>query len=170
MINNFKSENGSITVYVLVAMLFLLAIITAKYILANRQLETQVVALDKIRNVYSQPNVSSDDSDSGGGETSSDGIVPPTIDDSNISIPIYNGDAYSYFKTWNQQPYYIYQEGACYVGGKDKKYVLMSDITVNISGYDFYSDLLARKIDFNNHVIYTNDGYYYYGYMQWGNA
>ena len=55
MVHKFKSERGSITVYVLVAMLFLLAIVTGKYLLANRQLESQISALKSIQSVYDRP-------------------------------------------------------------------------------------------------------------------
>lgn len=178
MINRFKNEKGSITVYVLVAMLFLLAVITARYLLANRQLKTQVAALGGIQNVYSKAYAGN----GGGGNTvvpgnnttvDPGGIDAPTYDDANIEIPIYNADAYDYFNQhkndWGSvDPYYIYQEGAYYVGGRGKKYKLMSDISVSESSYDIFYNSFLNSINFNNHVIYPSGGYYYYGYQQWG--
>lgn len=175
MINKLKNEKGSITVYVLVAMLFLLAIVTARYLLANRQLKTQVAALGRIQNVY-------DKAYSGGGDNSGDtgddtklpaGIDAPTVDDANIEIPIYNSEAYDYFNqhkndTRNLEPYYIYQEGKYYVGGRGKKYKLMSDIKVSETSYNIYYNTFLQSINFNNHVIYPSDGYYYYEYQKWG--
>lgn len=175
MINKLKNEKGSITVYVLVAMLFLLAIVTARYLLANRQLKTQVAALGRIQNVYGKAYSGSGDNS---GDTGDDtkfpgGIDAPTVDDASVEIPIYNSEAYDYFNqhkndTRNLEPYYIYQEGKYYVGGRGKKYKLMSDIKVSETSYNIYYNTFLQSINFNNHVIYPSDGYYYYEYQKWG--
>lgn len=178
MINKLKNEKGSITVYVLVAMLFLLAILTARYLLANRQLKTQVAALGRIQNVYGKAYLGSDNN-GGGSRGDNDnnkfpgGIDAETENDPNVAIPIYNSDAYEYFNqhkndTRNLEPYYIYQEGKYYIGGSGKKYKLMSDIKVSESSYNIYYNTFLQSINFNNHVIYPSDGYYYYEYQKWG--
>lgn len=194
MFNKFKSERGSITVYVLVAMLFLLAIVTGKYLLANRQLESQISALKSIQTVYDRPvaddgtvvdspspSTSTSTSPSTSTSTSTspssspaaddvsdpDKINPSTIDDTSVVIPIYNADAFAHFRSGSTTPYYIYQEGAMYVGGSNKKYKLMSDITVDFSQSTLYSDSFLSKIDFNNHAIFTNDTNFYWGYQKW---
>lgn len=199
MFNKFKSERGSITVYVLVAMLFLLAIVTGKYLLANRQLESQISALKSIQAVYDRPvtddgtivdspspstSTSTSPSTSPSTSTSAstspstsapttddtsdpDKINPSTINDTSVVIPIYTPEAFAYFKTGTTNPYYVYQEGALYVGGSNKKYKLMSDMKVNFSQSTLYSDSFLKQIDFNNHAIYTNDDNFFYGYQKW---
>ena len=52
MFDRFKSERGFIAVYLLVVMLILLAIVTGKYLLANKQLESQMGALKNIQDKY----------------------------------------------------------------------------------------------------------------------
>lgn len=182
MFNKFKSERGSITVYVLVAMLFLLAIVTGKYVLANRQLKSQIGALKSIQNVYERPviegetsssnttnttNSTTDPAPSEDDDSEPEKINPLTITDSSIQIPIYNPEAFTYFRSGNTTPYYVYQEGALYVGGYNKKYKLMSDIVVNYNQSTLYSDSFLNRIDFNNHAIYTNDANFFYGYKKW---
>lgn len=190
MVNKFKNERGSITVYVLVAMLFLLAIVTGKYLLANRQLESQISALKSIQTVYDRPvtddgtsadssspltSPSTSPSNSSSTNTSPatddvsdpDKINPSTIDDTNVVIPIYNADAFTYFRSGSTKPYYIYQEGAMYVGGSNKKYKLMSDIKVEFNQSTLYWDSFLSKIDFNNHAIATNDDNFFWGYQKW---
>ena len=49
MFDRFKSERGFIAVYLLVVMLILLAIVTGKCLLANKQLESQMGALKNIQ-------------------------------------------------------------------------------------------------------------------------
>ena len=178
MINKLKNEKGSITVYDLVAMLFLLAIVTARYLLANRQLKTQVAALGRIQNVYGKAYSGSDNngggsSGDGGNNKFPGGIDAPIVDDASVEIPIYNSEAYEYFNkhkkdTENLEPYYIYQEGKYYIGGKGKKYKLMSDIKVSENSQKIYKNKFLKSINFNNHVIYPSDGYYYCGYQSWG--
>ena len=163
MINKLKNEKGSITVYVLVAMLFLLAIVTARYLLANRQLKTQVAALGRIQNVYGKAYSGSDNngggsSGDGGNNKFPGGIDAPIVDDASVEIPIYNSEAYEYFNkhkkdTENLEPYYIYQEGKYYIGGKGKKYKLMSDIKVSENSQKIYKNKFLKSINFNNHVI-----------------
>lgn len=194
MVNKFKSERGSITVYVLVAMLFLLAIVTGKYLLANRQLESQISALKSIQTVYDRPvtddgtvvdspspSTSTSTSTSNSPSTSTspstspaeddvsdpDKINPSTIGDTSVVIPIYNADAFTFFRTGSTKPYYIYQEGAMYVGGSNKKYKLMSDIKVEFNQSTLYGDSFLSKIDFNNHAIATNDDNFFWGYQKW---
>lgn len=190
MFNKFKSERGSITVYVLVAMLFLLAIVTGRFVLANRQLESQISALKKIQTVYERPvtddgtvvaspststspstNVSTSPSFSTSvvedDVSDPDKINPTTINDTSIEIPIYNPDAFSYFRTGNTTPYYIYQEGALYVGGSNKRYKLMTDMKVDFNQSTLYNDSFLNQINFNNHAIYTNDDNFFYGYQRW---
>ena len=181
MFDKLKNERGSITVYVLIAMLFLLAIVTGRYLLANRQLKSQIGALKSIQAVYEKPvveeqngssnttNSTTDPTPSGDDDTDSepDKITPITITDSSIQIPIYNPEAFTYFRSGDTTPYYVYQEGAMYVGGYNKKYKLMSDIVVDFNQSTLYSDSFLNRIDFNNHAIYTNDANFFYGYKKW---
>ena len=190
MFNKFKGERGSITVYVLVAMLFLLVIVTEKYLLANRQLESQISALKNIQTVYDRPvtddgavvdspfpstslstttssNTSTSSSPAADDTSDPDKINPSKIDDTSVVIPIYNADAFTFFRTGSTTPYYIYQEGAMYVGGSNKKYKLMSDIKVKFNQSTLYSDSFLSKIDFNNHAIATNDDNFFWGYQKW---
>ena len=180
MFDRFKSERGFIAVYLLVVMLILLAIVTGKYLLANKQLESQMGALKNIQDKYERTeseeqsnllnvinsttdSILSEDDDT---ESEPNKINPITIKDSSIQIPIYNPEAFTYFRSGNTKPYYIYQEGAMYVGGYNKKYKLMSDIVVDFDQSTLYSDSFLSSIDFNNHAIYTNDDNFFYGYKK----
>ena len=181
MFDRFKSERGFIAVYLLVVMLILLAIVTGKYLLANKQLESQMGALKNIQDKYERTeseeqsnllnvinsttdSILSEDDDT---ESEPNKINPITIKDSSIQIPIYNPEAFTYFRSGNTKPYYIYQEGAMYVGGYNKKYKLMSDIVVDFDQSTLYSESFLSSIDFNNHAIYTNDDNFFYGYKKW---
>lgn len=183
MFDRFKSEQGFIAIYLLVVMLILLAIVTGKYMLANKQLESQMGALKNIQDKYERTeseeqsnllnvinsttdSILSEDDDT---ESEPNKINPITIKDSSIQIPIYNPEAFTYFRSGNTKPYYIYQEGAMYVGGYNKKYKLMSDIVVDFAQSTLYSDSFLSSIDFNNHAIYTNDDNFFYGYKKWQN-
>ena len=51
---------------------------------------------------------------------------------------------------------------------RGKKYKLMSDIKVSENSQKIYKNKFLKSINFNNHVIYPSDGYYYCGYQSWG--
>ena len=179
MFDRFKSERGFIAVYILVVMLLLLVIVTGKYLLANKQLESQMEALRNIQDKYERKEseeqsnllnvINSTLSEEDDTDSELNQINPITITDSSIRIPIYNPEAFTYFRSGNTKPYYVYQEGAMYVGGYSKKYKLMSDIVVDFDQSTLYSDPFLSRIDFNNHAIYTNDDNFFYGYKKWQN-
>lgn len=202
-----KNERGSITVYVLVAMFFLIAIIAGRFILANRQLQSQIASLKQLKTVY-EKNIKDYYTDSNGVDRNETGNVANNTTnnnttnntttnnttannttnnnttnnttDSNIGgypvykdkIPIYNNAALKFFSdsinSNESEPYYIYQEAAFYVGGKEKLHILMSDIHVDVSSSALVdnnstnniSKLVRKSLDFNNHIIYCSDGKY----------
>ena len=49
---NLKNEKGSITVYVLVAVFFLMAILVGRFIIANRNLKVQYDSLSRVKSLY----------------------------------------------------------------------------------------------------------------------
>ena len=183
-----RNEKGSITVYVLVAMLFILAIVFGRYILANRQLQTQVTAIKQVKTIY-EANVKEYDDDtntitspttspttspsisptpsSGGGNSQNEGI---DIEIGTNPVPIYNYNALKYFLDGGTGPYYVYQEGKNYNGGASATFKLYFDITipeqlsriVTTTGYNnrsFSNNYnMLNNLDFNNHCIYTSDG------------
>lgn len=177
-----KREKGSITVYVLVALLFILAIIFGRYLLANRQLQTQLSALKQIKSLYESDvrefrNTHADiPIDDTSGENQGTGNIEIPTDDSN-EIPIYNAETLLYFLSENG-PYYIYQEGKNYVNSSSKEFKLMHDIKLNsfrndivvqrgYNKYQFngaYSSLNSDKLNFNKYVIFTADGYVIFYY------
>ncbi len=187
-----KNEKGSITVYVLVALLFILAIVFGRYLIANRQLQTQLNALKQMKTAYESdvreynngssqtPEISPSSGTGTGNVDIGEGDIPVELDTSN-EIPIYNYEALKYFLDGNTDPYYIYQTGKKYVYDTNKTFKLMADIEIN----KFASDIIAYtasywggyysfineftvlnndRLDFNGHVIYSNNGniYYYY--------
>ena len=187
-----KNEKGSITVYVLVALLFILAIVFGRYLIANRQLQTQLNALKQMKTAYESdvreynngssqtPEISPSSGTGTGNVDIGEGDIPVELDTSN-EIPIYNYEALKYFLDGNTEPYYIYQTGKKYVYDTNKTFKLMADIEIN----KFASDIIAYtasywggyysfineftvlnndRLDFNGHVIYSNNGniYYYY--------
>ena len=183
----FRSEKGSITVYVLVALLFILVIVFGRYLLANRQLQTQLNALKQMKTAYESdvreynngstqaPEISPSAGPGTGEVDIGEGDIVVELDTSNV-IPIYNYDALEYFLDGNTGPYYIYQTGKKYVYDSSKSFKLMSDIEFEAfasdmiaynGSYSFinkYAMLNNNKLDFNGHVIYSNRGevYYYY--------
>lgn len=181
-----KNERGSITVYVLVAMFFLIAIIAGRFILANRQLQSQIASLKQLKTVY-EKNVkdyytdtnSIDRNEIGGPDTNTIDPTPTTPGDYQTfenNIPIYNNEALKFFaeaiESDESEPYYIYQEAAFFIGGKQKQHILMSDIHVDVSSSVLLnlinntnsdkriSELVRNNLDFNNHIIYCSDGRY----------
>lgn len=77
------------------------------------------------------------------------------------NIPIYNGEAFMFFSDnidEKEPKYFIYQEEAYYIGGKDKDYILMSDIYVDKNESELVNwNKLIKRVDFNNHRIFTKD-------------
>lgn len=77
------------------------------------------------------------------------------------NIPIYNEDAFIFFSDnieEDEPKYFIYQEGAYYIGGKDKDYILMSDIYVDKNESELVNwNKLIKRVNFNNHRIFTKD-------------
>jgi len=167
----FKSEKGSITVYVLVAIFFLLAIIAGRFVIANRNLKVQYDSLVKIKNFYETNDKiyveTTDDGEIGGDE--------PTVTE-RPSIYIFNKDALEFFwKNTRTNRFYVYQVGLYYIKDEsarksekdvliqsDDKYVLMSDITLPYT-YDKFSvaqDEFIKKLDFNNHIIQIEKRYF----------
>lgn len=170
-----KNEKGSITVYVLIAMLFILAIVFGRYLLANRQLQTQITAAKQVKTIY-ESNVKEYDNVSVTtnptlipGPTSSSG-PNTTIEIGQNPIPIYNYEALKYFLDGGRGPYYVYQEQKNYYGGVNATFKLCFDITIpeakvviisttnSVNSFQPKYELL-NTMDFGNHVIYSNDGY-----------
>lgn len=77
------------------------------------------------------------------------------------NIPIYNGETFMFFSDnidEDEPKYFIYQEEAYYIGGKDKNYILMSDIYVDKDESELVNwNKLIKRIDFKNHRIFTKD-------------
>ncbi|MCI8290653.1 MAG: hypothetical protein HFJ25_00115 [Clostridia bacterium] len=77
------------------------------------------------------------------------------------NIPIYNEEAFMFFSDnidEDEPKYFIYQEEAYYIGGKDKDYILMSDIFVDKNESELINwNKLIKRVDFNNHRIFTKD-------------
>ena len=130
----FRSEKGSITVYVLVALLFILAIVFGRYLLANRQLQTQLNALKQMKTAYESdvreynngstqaPEISPSAGPGTGGDDIGEGDIAVELDTSTV-IPIYNYETLKYFLDGNTDPYYIYQTGKKYVYDTNKTFI-----------------------------------------------
>lgn len=178
---NFKNEKGSITVYVLVAVFFLMAILVGRFIIANRNLKVQYDSLAKVKSLY-ETNAkryenynNPDDPNNPGGPGGSGGSTQKTHE-----IYIFNHDAFDFFNekfpvgtTSAQKRFFVYQSGIHYILNTASKnseqdvlvedsqkykmtYKLMSDIAVPYSGEEVLEMKIMPKLDFNNHIIYTN--------------
>lgn len=175
---NLKNEKGSITVYVLVAVFFLMAILVGRFIIANRNLKVQYDSLSRVKSLYEtnakryENYINPDDPDNPG--------VPGGSTQKVHEIYIFNHDAFDFFNTEisvdsasNSHRFYVYQSGIHYIlnGGSRKlpsdvlvqdsqkykmKYKLMSDIAVPYSSEDVLKKKIMSNLDFNNHIIYTN--------------
>ena len=180
----YKSEKGSITVYVLVAMLFILALVFGRYLLANRQLQTQITAVSKVKSIY-ESNIKEynngevepepEPSTTNTNTNTTNNTVTPVGDKIEIEvggspIPLYNFDTLKYFLDGDTGPYYIYQEGKNYYISDSTIFKLCFDITIpdsrteilsfSGSSYNFSTKYhILNNLDFNNHCIYTSDGF-----------
>lgn len=174
---NFRSEKGSITVYVLVAVFFLLAIIAGRFVIANRNLKVQYDALAKVKAVYESSNkqypiyVENPEPDN------PDGTI-------NHEIYIFNEEAFNFFNNPSSvKRFYVYQSDIWYISDDSQskaetknreisltntetynfKYKLMSDIKVTSSNASednrssVANSTVCKNLDFNNHIIYTNE-------------
>lgn len=175
-----KSEKGSITVYVLVAMFFLLAIIAGRFVIANRNLKVQYDALAKVKDIYESNDKIYEETTDDNGNT----IVQPT--NPTHEIYIFNKDAFNFFSNDGSSTdtrFYVYQVGLYYIfdesarkestdvliedsigttdeenDGKIKfSYKLMSDITLSVDSNTVLRKKIMDNLDFNNHLIFTSN-------------
>lgn len=171
---NLKNEKGSITVYVLVAVFFLMAVLVGRFIIANRNLKVQYDSLAKVKSLYETNAKRYEeyvDPDDPNGSGSTEGTQREH------QIYIFNREAFDFFngKSTNQTSYCVYQSGLVYVlRAQDMNqnmsncvlvqdsqkykftYKLMSDIAVSYSGEDVLKMPIMSKLDFNNHIIYSS--------------
>ncbi len=160
----FGNEHGRITIYILVIIFFVMIVIMSKYLIVSNELEKERGLLDEARKEYAvqnpeeKPEEKTDDKE-------------PEMDEFNgyevktDDIPVYNSDAFLFFSKYideKESPkYYIYQEDCVYIGGRNKDYILMSDIFIDEDKDEFErKNKLIDKIDFNNHRINLKDEEY----------
>lgn len=179
---NFKNEKGSITVYVLVAVFFLMAILVGRFIIANRNLKVQYDSLSRVKSLYEsnakryENYVNPDDPDNPDNPGGTGGSKQKVHE-----IYIFNHDAFDFFNTelsinnvsGKSYRFYVYQSGIHYILNEGSrllpsdvlvqdsqkykmKYKLMSDIAVSYSSEDVLNKKIMSNLDFNNHIIYTN--------------
>lgn len=149
---NLKNEHGLVSVYVIIIVVFIMIIVIGKLILANNELQSKIKELENVSNNVSE-NIKVENSDDER-EYENKGKVYKN------DIPLYNGDDFMYFSDHMDEEetdeYYIYQEDAFYIGGKSKNYILMSDIYVDKDKSELVNwNKLIRRLNFNNHRIYT---------------
>lgn len=170
---NFKNEKGSITVYVLVAVFFLVAILVGRFVIANRNLKVQYDSLSRVKTLYETnakryENYVDPDNPGGGGGGSTGNVQQEH------PVYIYNKDAFYFFnRKSNETRLHIYQSGLTYIFSEASRvtnedvlvqdsqkytftYKLMSDIAVPASGEDIKNWPIMSKLDFNNHIIYAS--------------
>lgn len=185
---NLKSEKGSITVYVLVAMFFLLAIIVGRFVIANRDLKVQYDSLAKVKNIYESNDKIYEVVTEG--NTVPEPSEPESI---NHEIYIFNKDAFNFFSndgSSSEKRFYVYQVGLWYIfdeaaredekdvliydvdGEQTFSYKLMSDITLSMDSNTVLRKSIINNLDFNNHLIYTSNSTRYWVYYDtsWGEA
>lgn len=160
----FGNEHGRITIYILVIIFFVMIVIMSKYLIVSNELEKERGLLDEARKEYAvqnpeeKPEEKTDEKE-------------PEMDEFNgyevktDDIPVYNSDAFLFFSKYideKESPkYYIYQEDCVYIGGRNKDYILMSDIFIDEDKDEFErKNKLIDKIDFNNHRINLKDEEY----------
>ena len=112
--NKLKQEKGAITLYVILAMFFLLVFIIGAYIIANKKLQSQYESIKTEKKVY-ENNES--------GNTAGN------------SIPIYNEE--QLLSVGNGEDIYIYQANNTYTFGPSSNYVLKDSIKIQ-ANYDNY--------------------------------
>lgn len=158
----FGNEHGRITIYILVIIFFVMIVIMGKYLIVSNELEKERDLLDEAKKEYAvqnseeKPEEKTDDKEPETDEF--EGYEVKTDD-----IPVYNSDAFLFFSKYvdeKESPkYYIYQEECVYIGGRNKDYILMSDIFIDENKDEFErKNKLIDEIDFNNHRINLKDG------------
>lgn len=156
----FSDEHGRITIYILVIIFFVMIVVMGKYLIASNNLEKECGLLEEakkeqkvdVENIIDEPK--------------EDENKEENLDEYEVKeddIPIYNSDAFLYFSKYIEEKdspkYYIYQENCVYIGGRNKDYILMSDIYIDEDKDEFErKNKLIDKIDFNNHRINLKDG------------
>lgn len=158
----FNNEHGRITIYILIIIFFVMVVIMGKYLIVSNELEKERGLLDEAKKEYEEKK------DDGKSEDELDKKVPDEDEFEGYEIktddiPIYNSEAFWYFSKYIEESdspkYYIYQEDCVYIGGRNKYYVLMSDIYIDEDKGEFErKNKLIDKIDFNNHRINFRDG------------
>lgn len=149
-----KSERSLITLYVIIIAIFVIIIMVGRLILAQNILDSKKNLLEKAKLEEIQ-NV----------EEKEDKTEVKTEENYKLmknNIPIYNGETFTYFSDHindEEEPkYYIYQEDSIYIGGKEKDYILMSDINIDKNESELLNwNKLIKRLDFNNHRIFTKD-------------
>ena len=150
--NKLTQEKGAITLYVILAMFFLLVFIIGAYIIANKKLQSQYESIKTEKKVY-ENNES--------GNTAGN------------SIPIYTDE--QLLSVGNGEDIYIYQANNTYTFGPSSNYVLKDSIKIQ-ANYDNYiskqtilTNLQKISIENNNNdnnkyknIIEFQDGTYIY--------
>lgn len=151
-----RSGRGVVTLYVVIIVVFIMIIMIGRLILAQNRLDTQNDLLEKAK-LENIQNIEDGEKEENNQESEEKNYK--VIKN---NIPIYSGDVFTYFSEHiddEEEPkYYIYQEDAMYIGGSEKDYILMSDITVDKNENELlYWNKLIKRLDFNNHRIFTKD-------------
>lgn len=135
-----KAQEGAISVFVMMAMLFFLFTIVGVYAISSKRAQTQTEAFGILENKYYESGEEN--------EKYASKIMPETA-----TIPIYTKEQFWTIGTGNK----VEIEGKIYTFSNSAKYQLQNDIIINIATELDKPELVTQDIDENGYEVY----YYY---------
>ena len=152
---NIKNQNGAISLFVLISMMFFLTFMLGAFTLVNRRNASQVESLSQLQKIYSS-------------KPQADDIYDAMFADDNSVIPITNLELLKKAKEVNDNntTYNCFVDGKIYTYKKGAIYALKNDITITLDEYtdkqdlidneyiDYVVNLSRYKINTDNHTIY----------------
>lgn len=157
MKKNKNNQNGAISLFVLISMMFFLAFILGTYTIASRRKSVQIQDLSDTQRIYSRTASAKDQYDSIFLTDSTNSLVPITnLEQLKIVKNVYDGTAkYKYFIN-----------GKIYTFEKDSNFVLKNDIILDledtINEKNNLQDIIYDYMLYNSSYNLNSNGYSIY--------
>lgn len=133
--NKLKNQNGAISLFVMLSMLFFLMFMLGAYTIVNRRNQAQVQATTQLKSLYSSKTA----------QLSSE--YKTKFAESDEVIPISNATEFSLIATGKS----FEKDGKIYTCKTNGKYQLTNDIIIDID-----NDIAGKEFNFSEYVLYNN--------------
>ena len=133
--NKLKNQNGAISLFVMLSMLFFLMFMLGAYTIVNRRNQAQVQATTQLKSLYSSKTA----------QLSSE--YKTNFAESDEVIPISNATEFSLIATGKS----FEKDGKIYTCKTNGKYQLTNDIIIDID-----NDIAGKEFNFSEYVLYNN--------------